>query len=102
MILIGIENGIFPLPKENPLGAYNWEKNEMSLTEFLPERDEEFYTPKEVTTRNKISYFGIRTMFEEITPRDTSDLESEESAEESRNQNAYQVTNLFSSIKSRE
>ena len=60
----------------------------MSLTEFLPERDEEFYTLKEVTTRNKISYFGIKTMFEEITPRDTSDLESEESAEESRNQNA--------------
>ena len=64
MILIGFENDIFPLPKQNPLSAYNWEKNEMNLSEFLPERDEEFYTPKELTTRNKISYFGIRKIFE--------------------------------------
>ena len=47
--------------------------------------DLEFYTPKEVTTRDEISDFEIKGMFEnedEITPGDMPDLESDESAKE--------------------
>ena len=51
--------------------------------------DLEFYTPKEVTTRDEISDFEIKGMFEnedEITPGDMPDLESDESAKEWINQ----------------
>ena len=47
--------------------------------------DLEFYTAKEVTTRDEISDFEIKRMFkneDEITPGDMPDLESEEYAEE--------------------
>ena len=91
IILSVFENGIFPLPKQYPLGMHGWREDEMNSSEFLPEEDEdkEFYTPKETTSRDEIPDFIINRIFEneeEITPRNTPDLEREKSAEQRRNQ----------------
>ena len=71
-------------------------EDEMNLSKFLLERDEdqEFYTRKEVKPRIKNPDFGLRRRFEkegEITPKDMPDLESEESAEPRGSQNGQRL-----------
>ena len=58
--------------------------------------EDEFYTPVGVTTRSKISDFGIGEMFEDEgrTPGDIPHLEAEESAEERRNQRGQGLETL--------
>ena len=56
-----------------------------------PEEDEdkEFYALNEITPRDEISDFGINRIFEneeEVTPKEMPDLESQESAEQIKNQ----------------
>ena len=61
-----------------------------------PEEDEdkEFYALNEITPRDEISDFGINRIFEneeEVTPKEMPDLESQESAEQIKNQKGQEL-----------
>ena len=66
------------------------------FTDNIFSRGDEFSTPKQVTSKDEIPDFKLEEMLEneEETQRDMPNLESEESAEQRRNQSAKGLKTL--------
>ena len=77
MIINAFKDKIFPLSPEG-------------FPEYEDEDEDNFFTTKEVTPSDEISDLGIKEIFEDEQPdtTDMPDLETEESAEERKKQEA--------------
>ena len=92
VIINAFKDKIFLFGVEEPEDLGKRPDDDVSDDESYDERDDEFYTPRELETIPELSKFEN----EEETPKDVPDLESEESAEQRRNRKRKRIKSINS------